>query len=289
MTRSGAGPGEVSSLGRAGQVRPLHDMTVWLDVYRYRDLFLNLFRRELRAKYKGSALGIVWSLLNPLALVGVYTLVFSIFLKVKGIEHFPLFVVSGLLSWVFFQTSVQSSCASLLGQASLIKQVRFPRQLLPLSVVATNLVTFAVMLAVILPISLVVRPETRSTFWAVFPLSLALVALASGLAVTVACVNVLFRDVEHLVATVLLPLFFLTPVFYTFDSIPAVEQHETLVNVIHYGNVLTPVLEAIRDPLFYGRLPSAVDTVYAAVAGIASLALGALVFRRADDQLAVQL
>jgi len=264
-------------------------MTVWLDVYRYRDLFLNLFRRELRAKYKGSALGIVWSLLNPLALVGVYTLVFSIFLKVKGIEHFPLFVVSGLLSWVFFQTSVQSSCASLLGQASLIKQVRFPRQLLPLSVVATNLVTFAVMLAVILPISLVVRPETRSTFWAVFPLSLALVALASGLAVTVACVNVLFRDVEHLVATVLLPLFFLTPVFYTFDSIPAAQQHETLVNVIRYGNVLTPVLEAIRDPLFYGRLPSAVDTVYAAVAGIASLALGALVFRRADDQLAVQL
>jgi lipopolysaccharide transport system permease protein len=264
-------------------------MAMWLDLYRYRDLFANLFRRELRVKYKGSVLGLAWSLLNPLVLVGVYTLVFSIFLKVGGIDHYPLFVVSGLLSWIFFQTSLQSSCSSLLGHASLVKQVRFPRQLLPLSVVATNLVTFSVMLAVILPINLVVIPETRSTFWAVFPLSIALVALASGLAVAVACVNVLYRDVEHLVATVLVPWFFLTPVFYTFEAIPGAADHEVLVDVIRYGNVLTPVLEAIRDPLFFGRLPSAVDVAYAAIAGTASLALGAFVFRRADDRLAVEL
>jgi ABC-2 type transport system permease protein len=264
-------------------------MTVWTDVYRYRDLFLNLFRRELRVKYKGSVLGLAWSLLNPLALVGVYTLVFSIFLKVKGVDNYPLFVVSGLLSWIFFQTSVQSSCSSLLGHASLVKQVRFPRQLLPLSVVATNLVTFAVMLAVILPINLVLIPETRSTFWAVFPLALALIALASGLSVIVACVNVLYRDVEHLVMTVFLPWFFLTPVFYTFDSIPGLAEHETLVDIVHYGNFVTPVLEAIRDPLYYGTLPSTIDVGYAAGAAVASLVLGTLVFRRADDQLAAEL
>jgi len=264
-------------------------MTIWLDVYRYRDLFANLFRRELRVKYKGSALGIAWSLLNPLALVGVYTLVFSIFLKVGGIEDYPLFVVSGILSWSFFQASVQSACSSLLGHASLVKQVRFPRQLLPLSVVATNLVTFAVMLAIILPINLAIRPDTRTTFWAAIPLALALVALASGLAVTFACVNVLYRDVEHLVATALVPWFFLTPVFYTFESIPGADRHETLVDVVRYGNPLTPVLEAIRDPLFFGRLPSVADVVYAVVAAVLSLALGAAVFRRADDRLAVAL
>ena len=264
-------------------------MNVWTDVYRYRDLFLNLFRRELRVKYKGSALGVAWSLLNPLALVGVYTLVFSIFLKVRGVEHYPLFVVSGLLTWVFFSTSLQFSCGSLLGHASLVKQVRFPRQLLPLSVVATNLVTFAVMLAVILPINLALIPETRTTFWAVFPLSLALVALASGLAVVLSVANVLFRDVEHIVTTVVLPWFFLTPVFYTFESIPGAERHQTLVDVIRYGNPVTPVLEAIRDPLFAGKLPSTVNVVYAVCAGAASLVLGTLVFRRADDHLAAEL
>ena len=264
-------------------------MTIWLEVCRYRDLFANLFRRELRVKYKGSALGIAWSLLNPLALVGVYTLVFSLFLRVGGIDDYPLFVVSGLLSWSFFQASLQSACASLLGHASLVKQVRFPRQLLPLSVVATNLVTFGVMLAIVLPLNLVIRPETRATFWAAIPVALALVALASGLSVALACVNVLYRDVEHLVTTALVPWFFLTPVFYTFESIPGADRHQTLVDVIHYGNPLTPVLEAIRDPLFFGRLPSVTDVVYASVAACAALALGAIVLRRTDDRLAAAL
>jgi ABC-2 type transport system permease protein len=228
-------------------------------------------------------------LLSPLVLVGVYTLVFSIFLKVGGIDRYPLFVVSGLLTWIFFSGCLQSSCSSLLGQAGLVKQVRFPRQLLPLSVVGTNLVTFAVMLVVILPINLALIPATRSTFWAVFPLALALVALASGLAVIMSVVTVLFRDVEHLVATALLPWFFLTPVFYTFDSILDTEEHATLIDVIHYGNPVTPVLLAIRDSIYGGTLPTAADSIYAGCAGLVSLALGAWVFRRADDRLAVEL
>jgi ABC-type polysaccharide/polyol phosphate export permease len=264
-------------------------MTLWLDVYRYRDLFLNLFRRELRVKYKGSVLGIAWSLVLPLALVGVYTLVFSTLLRTTGVDHYPLFVVSGLVTWVFFSTTVQSSCASLLGQANLLKQVRFPRQLLPLSVVATNLVTFGVMLAIVLPLNLAIIPETRETFWAVFPLAIVLVAFVSGLSVVLACINVLFRDIEHLVATILLPLFFLTPVFYTFESISAVSEHETLIDVLQYANPVTPILTAIRDPLFFGQMPSWIDVVYSVAAAAISLGLGALVFRGVDDRLAVEL
>lgn len=264
-------------------------MTLYLDVYRYRDLFLNLFRRELRVKYKGSVLGLAWTLVLPLVLVGVYTLVFSTLLRTTSVDHFPLFVVSGLLTWVFFQTSVQSSCASLLGQASLVKQVRFPRQLLPLSVVATNVVTFVVMLAIVLPLNLAIIPETRETFWAVFPLAVVLIAFVGGLSLIVACANVLYRDIEHLVATVMLPWFFLTPVFYTFESIPAVGEHETLVDVLQYANPVTPILTAIRDPLFFGRLPSWVDVVYSVAVAAISLGLGALVFRRIDDRLAVEL
>jgi ABC-type polysaccharide/polyol phosphate export permease len=263
-------------------------VTLYFDVYRYRDLFLNLFRRELRVKYKGSVLGLAWSLVLPLALVGVYTLVFSTLLRTTSVDHFPLFVVSGLLTWVFFQTSIQSSCASLLGQASLVKQVRFPRQLLPLSVVATNVVTFAVMLAIVLPLNLAIIPETRETFWVVFPLALVLVAFVSGLSIVLACANVLYRDIEHLVATVLLPWFFLTPVFYTFD-LPGLGDHPTLVNLLHYANPVAPFVIAIRDPLFFGELPQAGDVAYVFVAALVALGAAALVFRRLDDQLAAQL
>ena len=120
-------------------------------------------------------------------------------------------------------------------------------------------------------------------------LALVLIAFVGGLSLIVACANVLYRDIEHLVATILLPWFFLTPVFYTFESIPAVSEHETLVDVLQYANPVTPILTAIRDPLFFGQLPSWGDVVYSVVAAALSLGLGALVFHRIDDRLAVEL
>ena len=264
-------------------------MTIYADLFRYRELFLNLFRRELRVKYRGSLLGIAWSLVNPLVLVGVYTLVFSVLWRAFSIPHYPLFIVSGLLVWIFFQTSLQSASASLLGHANLVKQVKFPRQLLPLAVVGTNLLSFCVMFAVILPLNLIFVPETRSTFWAAILLALPLIGLVSGLSIMVAAATVVFRDVEHLLVTVFLPWFFLTPVFYTFEQLPRIDQHTHLADVLHYLNFVTPQLLAIRDPLFFGRLPSGGDTVYAICAAVVALALGAFVFQRVDDQLAAAL
>ena len=264
-------------------------MALYADLFRYRELFLNLFRRELRVRYRGSLLGLAWSLVNPLALVGVYTLVFSVLWRAFSIPHYPLFVVSGLVVWIFFQSSLQTASASLLGHANLLKQVRFPRQLLPLAVVGTNLVSLAVMLAVVLPLNLAFVPQTRSTFWAGLLMLLPLVGLVSGLGIVVAAATVVFRDVEHLLATVLLPWFFLTPVFYTFEQLPRIEEHARVADFLHYANFVTPVLLAIRDPLFFGRLPAAGDAAYAATAALAALGLGALVFRRVDDQLAVAL
>jgi ABC-2 type transport system permease protein/lipopolysaccharide transport system permease protein len=264
-------------------------VALYADLFRYRELFLNLFRRELRVRYRGSLLGLAWSLVNPLALVGVYTLVFSVLWRAFSIPHYPLFVVSGLVVWIFFQSSLQTASASLLGHANLLKQVRFPRQLLPLAVVGTNLVSLAVMLAVVLPLNLAFVPQTRSTFWAGLLMLLPLVGLVSGLGIVVAAATVVFRDVEHLLATVLLPWFFLTPVFYTFEQLPRIEEHARVADFLHYANFVTPVLLAIRDPLFFGRLPAAGDAAYAATAALAALGLGALVFRRVDDQLAVAL
>jgi ABC-type polysaccharide/polyol phosphate export permease len=264
-------------------------VTVYADLFHYRELFRNLFRRELHVRYRGSLLGVAWSLVNPLVLVGVYTLVFSVLWKAFSIPHYPLFIVSGLIVWIFFQSSLLSASGSLLGHANLVKQVRFPRQLLPLAVVGTNLVSAAIMLAVVLPLNLALIPEVRSTFWMALVFMLPLVAIVSGLAIVAASATVVFRDIEHLLATVMLPWFFLTPVFYTFGQLPKIEDHPHLEDVLHYGNFVTPPLLAIRDPLFFGRMPALGDALYAIGAAVVALAVGAIVFRRVDDQLAVSL
>jgi lipopolysaccharide transport system permease protein len=264
-------------------------VSLYADLFRYRELFLNLFRRELRVKYRGSILGLGWTLINPIVLMIGYWLLFSILLRAVSIEHYPLFVISGLVTWIFFQSAATMACTSLLGHASLVKQVRFPRQLLPLSVVATNLVTLLVMLAIVLPINLIIVPQSRTTFWAAIPLLIPLTALVTGFAIVLASATVMFRDVEHLISTVLLPWFILTPIFYTFDQLPGIESHPRVADVLYYGNPIAPFVEAIRDPLFFGELPAVGDLVYILVTAAAALVIAGLVFRRVDDQLAAQL
>ena len=263
---------------------------VYADLLRYRELFTSLFQRELRARFKGSVLGLGWYLAYPLVLMGAYTVVFSILWRAVDVEYYPLFLLAGLTPWVFFSTALQSASRSLLLSAPLVKRVRFPRQLVPLSVAATHLVTLGVMLVVLIPINLILLPETRDTIWLIFPLGVLLVALTSGLSLVVACANVFFRDVEHLISALLLPWFFLTPILYTFEALPgAVQSHGTLIEVLRYGNFVTPLVEAIRDPLYFGRLPEAGDVIYSVVAASLALALGAYVFRKVDDDLAVEL
>jgi ABC-type polysaccharide/polyol phosphate export permease len=264
-------------------------MSVYADLFRYRERFGNLFRRDVQAKYRGSLLGLAWTLANPVLLMAVYLLVFSVLWQTPfGSEgRYGLFLLVGLSAWIFFATSVQSAARSLLDNANLIRKTRFPRQLVPLSVVATNLVSFAVMLVALLVLNFALLPRVRDTEWLALPLGLGVVAIASGLALAIACLNVLFRDVEFLVAALLLPLFFLTPVLYPLSD-PQISQHQWVVDVIHWGNPLAPAVQALRDPLFYGRLPYVWDVVYVVVASVVALALGAAVFRSVDDQIAVE-
>jgi lipopolysaccharide transport system permease protein len=264
-------------------------MSVYADVFRYRELFGNLFRRDVQAKYRGSLLGLAWTLANPVLLMAVYLLVFSVLWKTPfGSEgHYGLFLLVGLSAWIFFASSVQSASRSLLDNANLIRKTRFPRQLVPLSVVATHLVSFAVMLVALLVLDFALLPRVRDTEWLALPIGLGVVAIASGLALAIACLNVLFRDVEFLVAALLLPLFFLTPVLYPLDD-PQISRHDWVVDLIHWANPLSPAVQALRDPLFYGRLPRLADVVYVVLASIVALALGALVFRSVDDQIAVE-
>ena len=268
-------------------------MSVYAELLHHRELFANLFRRDFRAKYKGTFLGVLWSLVNPLVLMGIYTLVFSVLFPVSKIHHYPLYLLSGLAIWVFLSASLPTSARSLLDNANLIKKVRFPRQLTALSTVAAQLVALVAILVVLIPVNMIVIPDTRETIWLTIPLIVPVVALVAGLSLAVAAANVIFRDVEHIVAALLLPWFFLTPIMYSFEAggllRGPIQDHPTLVSFLHWGNPITPPIEAVRDVLFWGRLPHLWDVVYLLVAAVLALVLGAWVFRRVDDRIAVEL
>ena len=264
-------------------------MTVYADLLRYRELFGNLFRRDLQAKYKGSLLGVFWSLLNPLVLLGVYLLVFGLIFPSK-IPHYALYLLSGLACWIFFATSVQTAARSLIDSAELIKKVRFPRQLVALSMVATQAVTFAVMLAVLIVLSLLFVPEARSTVWLAIPLAVAFACLVAGLALIAACLNVLFRDVEHVLAAALLPWFFVTPILWSSATLgDRADRHQGLLRVLHWVNPVAPPIFAVRDAIWSGRAPHLGDVVYLVVAAALALVVGAAVFSSVDDRIALEL
>jgi lipopolysaccharide transport system permease protein len=263
---------------------------VYADLFRYRELFGSLFRRDLRARYKGTIFGVAWSLVNPLMLAAIYVLVFSLLWEVTSIDHYPLFLLCGLSMWLFVSSSLTGAARSMLDYAELIKKVRFPRQLVAFSVVATQLVPFAVLLAGLIVVDAIVIPETRDTVLLSIPIALGIVALTCGIALAVASANVVFRDVEHLLAALLLPWFFLTPILYSLEELPGgLEDYDVVVDLLRWANPLTPPLYALRDPLFYGEVPAAGDVTYLVVAAVVSLAVGALVFMRMDDRIAVEL
>ena len=262
-------------------------MSTYADLVRYRELFANLFRRDLQAKYRGSALGVLWTIANPIMLMGVYLLVFGVVWKTRFTTggHYPLFLLSGLAVWTFFAAALQSSSRSMLDNANLIRKTRFPRQLVPLSVVGAHLVSFTAMLLLLLVINAIALPRARATELLALPLALLVVALVSGLALAIASLNVLFRDVEFIVAALLVPWFFLTPILYPLSQ---GAEHTHVVTVIHWANPLSPAVEAIRAPLFLGELPHWGDALYLVLASVVSLTVGAIVFNRVDDQIAIE-
>jgi len=208
----------------------------------------------------------------------------------NAIAHYPLFLLTGLALWVFFSSSVALSTRSLVDSAELIKKVRFPRQLVPLSVVATQLVTFAVMFGAVCVLNVALLPRTRHTFWLALPLAALFVAMVAGAALAIACANVVFRDVEHVLGAILLPWFFLTPILYRIEELPGgLHRYHAVAQVLRYVNFVTPPVYAVRDPLFFGKLPRATDVIYLCVAAAVALALGAFVFSRVDDRIAVEL
>ena len=256
----------------------------------YGELLRTLVRRELRSRYKGSALGIVWSLVFPLAMMGVYTLVFSVLWKgTRNIPHYPLFVLAGLAVWLFFQAAVLLGTTSLISGSDLIKKVWFPRELVAAAVVLAQTASALVILVVVVPFAIYLVPENARTVALVVPFFLALVCLALGLSWMLSVANVFFRDIEHLLTVLFLPWFFLTPVLYGLDQLPAAASHPTLINLLRYGNPATPYVEGIRAVVLEATVPGPAILVYIFVVGPLVGLLGLWVVQRYEDRVAIEL
>jgi ABC-type polysaccharide/polyol phosphate export permease len=259
-------------------------------VLRYRFLFEQMVRRELRQKYKGSALGVLWYFVNPLVLMGAYALVFSVLLKVAaGIPDYPLFLLVGLIVWVFFSQALLAAAPSLVLNAPLVRKVRFPREAIPASVATVQLATFLVMLGVVAPLALAVRGSLDPALALLPVIVVLLFALVLGVSLAVSVLHAHYRDVEPVLAAALLPWFFLTPIFLPVDLMPGASEHGWVGDVLEWGNPVAPFIEAVRDVLFSGTAPSLAHLLYLVGAGAGALALGVGLFRRMERDLAVVL
>lgn len=256
----------------------------------YRYLFEQMVRRELRQKYKGSALGIVWYLVNPLVLMGAYTLVFSVMLRFFGdIPDYPLFLLVGLIVWVFFNQAMLAAAPCLVRQASLVRKVRFPRELIPASVATVQLMTFAVMLTLLLPVALAIRGTVDWPLLLLPLVAAALFCLVLGASMLVSVLHAYYRDVEPILTAALLPWFFVTPIFYRIDDLPGAASNPLLADMLRWANPIAPFIEATRDIVFIGQVPGAGTIAYVLVVGITMLGIGLVAFRRLERELAVVL
>jgi lipopolysaccharide transport system permease protein len=190
------------------------------ELLRYRELIENLVVRDLKVRYKHSVLGFLWSLVNPLLLMTVFTVVFTIMLPNLTIPKFPVFVLCALLPWNFFNTAVMGALNSIVHNGHLIKKVYFPREILPISSVLSNFVNFLLSLPVLLLFVVIFRVPL--TIWLLYlPLIMAVqVAFTIGIALILATLNVFYRDTGVIMEVVMQAWFFLTPVFYPAELLP---------------------------------------------------------------------
>ena len=252
-------------------------------------LYRNLVRREVRQRYKGSVLGLAWTLINPVVMVGAYWVVFK-FLFGSPIQNYALFMFVGLTVWTLFYAGIQVASQSLVSNASLVTKVKFPREIVPLASMTANAVIAGAMLVIALPLC-VIFADGLGLPLILLPVFLALACILTvGLGLMLSALNVYFRDVEHILMAIGIPWFFLTPIFYTYSTLPASAQaHGTLVNILHYGNPIAPFIVSVQNVLFFGTWPPLVDSIYCVVAAGLTLAIGVVVFRRLEREMAVEL
>ena len=245
----------------------------------YRGLLRGLVQRDLTVKYKGSLLGVAWSLLHPLVMAAVYTLAFRYVVRVP-IERFPLFLLSGLLPWMFFTSALGSATSSITDNGTLVRKVAFPRAVLPLAAVASALVQFLLMYTVLVPTALVMGGGVSLAWTALLPVVVLQTVFTAGLGLLLATAYVFVRDARHLLDVALQVWFWLTPIVYAASLAPERLRRWLQLNpMLHF-------VTAYQEIVMSHDVPSlATFAVLTALAAVTSTA-GWLVFSRAQKRFA---
>ncbi|MEE2778562.1 MAG: ABC transporter permease [Acidobacteriota bacterium] len=255
-------------------------------IFERRSLLVVMTVREIKARYRGSVLGFLWSLVNPLLLLVVYSFVFSLVFqpRVPGGSPYPLFLVSGLFPWIWVSTSLLEATVSLTANAGLIRRSVFPVELLPLVPVLSNLVNLVFSFPIIVLGLVVARQmgfEVGGWGFMALPLVVAVqLPLVSGLALGLAALAAHFKDVRDIVNNLLTLCFFLTPILYALESVP----YALLQSVVRV-NPFSPFVVAYQDTLFRGTLPAASVWLYMVGSALVFWLGGAWIFGRLRDTL----
>jgi lipopolysaccharide transport system permease protein len=265
-----------------------------VELWHYRELVINLVVRDLKVRYKNSVLGIAWSWLNPLLMMIVFTVVFTVFNRApQDIAHYPVYILAGILPWNMFSASVVGATASIVGSGYLIKKVYFPREVLPLATVLSNMINFLIALPVFFVVALALG--VRLTPWALLmPVVLLVQVIFSiGVGLILATLNVYYRDTQIIMEVLMLAWFFVTPILWDARTIP-----ETTVllgiawpiqRLVYILNPMASIIASYRDTLYWGTQPAVDFFLRSTATAVVILMVGYLVFHRFSSSFAEEL
>lgn len=248
----------------------------------FKDLLVNLTTKELKLKYKNSIIGFLWSLLNPLMMLMIYSIAFKIILKIQ-VENFPVFVFVGLLPWMFVQGSISQSTNSIINNQNLVKKVYFPRAIIPLSVVLSNFISLLINFIILFAALLFFKIQLTSSL-ILLPLILFITLLmVSGISMFLSSITVKYRDVSHLVEVIFMAWFYLTPIIYSSAMVP--EPYHSYI----LANPMTGIIELYRTVLLYGKFPHLTELTLPLIYSCVVFLLGLLIFFKKENKLAEEL
>ncbi|MVX62878.1 ABC transporter permease [Clostridium chromiireducens] len=241
------------------------------ELYNYREMLSNLVKKDLRTRYKGSVLGFLWTFVNPLLQLIIYTIAFSTIMRVN-VDKFYMYLFIALIPWLFFATSLQTSASCIISNKDLIKKIYFPRLVIPISVVNSafmNMV-FSMVIVFLALIFSGIGIDKNVIFLPIIMILEYLFVL--GLSFIFAAINVYFRDLEHILGIITMGWFYITPIVYTIDMIP--EKYLGLF----YLNPMTRIVTAYRDVLYYKQIPDFASLAIILVWSIVFIILGYILF-----------
>ena len=250
-------------------------MKVFKELYQYRELLKTNVQKEIRGKYKGSFLGVLWSFLNPLLMVLVYALVFPYIMR-TNVDNYLVYLITGVIPWNFFTTCITTGCNCVWINGGIIKKVYFPREILPISVVAAGLINFLISCVIILLFVLFGGIGFSIELLWLPLIAIIQSALSLGLLFILSAINVYVRDIEYLVGFLLNLLFYATPILYTADMFPE------SIRWVLYLNPMTTIIESYRNIFYYQQSPALTSLMIVFAVSFIILIIGYLIFKKLE-------